>query len=110
LAADASFKLDLYDAIERLGASAKPFEVRLQHGDFTLEFFSPREEDTQQPHEQDEVYIIARGAALFRCRGDTVQVEAGDALYVPARDEHRFEKFSDDFATWVIFFGPKKPA
>ncbi len=108
MAADESFKLDLYDAIERLGGHAKPFEVRLQRGDFTLEFVSPRGEDTQQPHEQDEIYVIARGAALFRCRGETVQVEAGDALFVPARDEHRFEKFSDDFATWVIFFGPKK--
>jgi mannose-6-phosphate isomerase-like protein (cupin superfamily) len=108
LAADETFKLDLYDAIERLGGRDKPFEVRLERGDFTLEFFAPRGEDTQQPHAQDEVYIIARGAALFFCRGETVQVEAGDALYVPARDEHRFEKFSDDFAAWVIFFGPKR--
>jgi len=28
-------------------------------------------------------------------------------LFVPARVEHRFEEFSDDFATWVIFWGPK---
>jgi mannose-6-phosphate isomerase-like protein (cupin superfamily) len=83
--------------------------VRLQRGDFTLEFFSPRSEDTQQPHDQDELYIVARGAALFRRGGETVQVEAGDSLFVPAHDEHRFEKFSNDFATWVIFFGPRKP-
>ena len=25
----------------------------------------------------------------------------------PARVEHRFEDFSDDFAVWVIFYGPE---
>jgi len=28
-------------------------------------------------------------------------------LFVPAGVEHRFENFSDDFATWVIFYGPE---
>jgi hypothetical protein len=31
---------------------------------------------------------------------------SGDMLFVPARMEHRFEDFSDDFATWVMFYGP----
>jgi hypothetical protein len=26
-------------------------------------------------------------------------------LFVPAGMIHHFEKFSDDFATWVIFYG-----
>ncbi|MFT5765663.1 MAG: mannose-6-phosphate isomerase-like protein (cupin superfamily), partial [Saprospiraceae bacterium] len=33
--------------------------------------------------------------------------EAGDVLFVPAGVAHRFEKFTEDFATWVIFYGPK---
>ena len=28
-------------------------------------------------------------------------------LFVPAGVEHRFDDFSDDFAAWVVFFGPK---
>jgi hypothetical protein len=27
-------------------------------------------------------------------------------LFVPAGHEHRFEDFTPDFATWVIFYGP----
>jgi hypothetical protein len=27
-------------------------------------------------------------------------------LFVPAGVEHRFEDFSDDFAVWVVFWGP----
>jgi uncharacterized RmlC-like cupin family protein len=30
---------------------------------------------------------------------------AGDVLFVPAQVPHCFESFSDDFQTWVIFFG-----
>ena len=30
-----------------------------------------------------------------------------DVLFVPAGIEHRFENFTDDFATWVIFYGEK---
>ncbi len=31
----------------------------------------------------------------------------GDVLIVPTGLVHRFENFSDDFATWVVFWGPK---
>ena len=29
----------------------------------------------------------------------------GDFLFVPARAEHRFLDFTDDFTTWVLFYG-----
>ena len=32
----------------------------------------------------------------------------GEVLFVPAGVEHRFEDFTEDFATWVFFFGPEK--
>ena len=33
-------------------------------------------------------------------------VADGRHLACPAHMEHRFENFSDDFATWVVFYGP----
>ena len=30
--------------------------------------------------------------------------EDGDAFFVPAKTEHRFENFTKDFATWAVFF------
>lgn len=32
---------------------------------------------------------------------------AGDTLFVAAGVTHRFEQFSDDFVTWVVFYGPQ---
>jgi hypothetical protein len=34
--------------------------------------------------------------------------KAADALFVAAGTEHRFEDFSEDFATWVVFTRPRK--
>ena len=31
----------------------------------------------------------------------------GDALFVPAGVEHRFEDFTDDLVVWVVFYGPE---
>ena len=32
---------------------------------------------------------------------------AGDFLFAPAGVEHRFVNFTDNFYTWVIFYGPE---
>ena len=39
-------------------------------------------EDPQQPHKGDEVYLITAGRARFTAAGETVDVAAGDALFV----------------------------
>lgn len=85
--------------------SSAPFTIMMQHGTMQVEYFAPKNTDTQQPHQQDELYCIASGKAVFNRNGDRVDVNAGDFLFVPANMEHRFEEFSDDFATWVIFYG-----
>jgi mannose-6-phosphate isomerase-like protein (cupin superfamily) len=79
----------------------------LAHGSMTLEFYAPRGVDNQKPHTKDEIYILMKGHGWFRSGADRYSVERGDALFVPAGVEHRFEDFSDDFETWVIFYGPK---
>lgn len=30
----------------------------------------------------------------------------GSLLFVPALRPHRFTPFTDDFSTWVVFYGP----
>ena len=39
---------------------------------------------------------------------EVVQFKTGDLLLVPQGAVHRFENFTEDFATWVIFYGPQK--
>lgn len=81
------------------------FSVLMKHGTMSLEYYAPKNVDLQTPHKQDEIYVIASGKAEFIRNGERVLCKGGDVLFVPAQMEHRFENFSDGFATWVIFYG-----
>ena len=70
-----------------------------------VEYYAPKGTDGQTPHQQDELYIIAEGEAEFMRSGETVACKKGDVLFVPAGMEHRFQNFTEDFGTWVIFYG-----
>lgn len=74
----------------------------------SVELYRPVGEDRQSPHARDELYIVATGSGTFTLADSSFPFEAGDLIFVPARAEHRFASFSDDFSTWVIFFGPEQ--
>jgi mannose-6-phosphate isomerase-like protein (cupin superfamily) len=78
----------------------------MEHGSMKLRYYAPRGADPQTPHDQDELYVIASGRGTFFVGGQRVPFGPGDVLFVGAKIEHRFEGFSDDFATWVVFYGP----
>jgi len=78
-----------------------------QNGTLEVEIYAPRGTDPQQPHKKDEVYVVAQGSGEFVCGSERVSFVAGDLLFVPAGEIHRFENFSDDFVAWVIFYGPE---
>lgn len=101
-------KFTLKDAAEALGKASDDFVTSMQEDTTRLLLFAPRGEDTQTPHTQDEFYIVVCGHGQFLCGDKVVEFTAGDVLFVPAKVVHRFENFSDDFSTWVIFFGPRK--
>ena len=69
----------------------------------SVEIYRPVNTDTQTPHLQDELYVIISGSGEFFNNGERSAIGQGDVLFVPAGVEHRFENFTDDFATWVIF-------
>ena len=72
-----------------------------------MEIYKPHQVDKQQPHERDEVYVVIAGSGIFYLDGKRSPFQAGDFIFVPAYAEHRFEEFTEDFSTWVFFYGPK---
>lgn len=84
----------------------EPFTEAMRHGSMSVEVFAPRGRDTQQPHQQDELYVVVSGESEFVHEGRRDRVRTGDVLFVPARDAHHFEAMSEDFVTWVVFWGP----
>ncbi len=72
----------------------------------SAEIYRPHKVDKQTPHLQDEIYVIISGTGEFVNAGHRTNFKPGDIIFVAAGAEHRYEKFTDDFATWVIFYGP----
>ena len=97
-------------AIEAI-LSAQPadeqFHYPIRHGTMRVGLYAPKGIDNQTPHEQDELYIIASGSGWFVKGDKRVAFVPQDVFFVEAGIEHRFEDFSDDFSTWVVFWGPK---
>jgi len=102
-----NFKISLEEGLHKLNLSGKEFINLFNHGTLEVELYQPNLIDKQEPHEKDEIYIIASGSGKFFNEGKNVDVMKGDFVFVQAGNEHRFFDFSDDFSTWVIFYGPK---
>ncbi len=85
----------------------KRFFYPIHNGSMRVGLYAPRGHDPQQPHTQDELYIIAAGTGSFIKGDETRAFKTGDVIFVEAGILHRFEDFSDDFVTWVVFWGPE---
>jgi mannose-6-phosphate isomerase-like protein (cupin superfamily) len=65
------------------------------------------EPDRQQPHEDDEVYIVLEGTGVLEVESEQVAVKEGSAVFVEAGADHRFSAY-EHLAVLVIF--ERKPA
>jgi mannose-6-phosphate isomerase-like protein (cupin superfamily) len=82
------------------------FKELFRHGTLTVEVYKPIGVDHQPVHDRDEVYVVIAGRGTFLCGDLRRPFGPGDLLFVAAGRTHRFENFSDDFSTWVLFYGP----
>ena len=82
------------------GFDVEPFK----NENISLVFFAPRGTDYQTFHDEDEFYFIVRGSGEIVIDGERFSFDAGDVFFVPEKIEHHFENFTEDFATWAIFF------
>jgi mannose-6-phosphate isomerase-like protein (cupin superfamily) len=62
--------------------------------------------DTQNPHAEDEVYIVLSGRASMVTPSGAVAVAAGKMLFVPAGEKHHFTDITEDLLLAVVFAPP----
>jgi mannose-6-phosphate isomerase-like protein (cupin superfamily) len=60
------------------------------------------EPDRQQPHEDDELYVVLEGTGVLEVKGEQVAVREGSAVFVEASAEHRFTAY-EHLSVLVIF-------
>jgi mannose-6-phosphate isomerase-like protein (cupin superfamily) len=59
--------------------------------------------DDQEPHTEDEVYVVQAGRAMLVTASGTVPVEPGNVVFVPAGETHTFTDITEDLALVVVF-------
>ncbi len=96
--------LDIASARNRLAAEAGGYEVvhrsaGLEIGVYVLVAPEP---DKQQPHEDDEVYVVLEGRGTLEVSDEKVELREGHAVFVPAGAEHRFVGY-EQLSVLVIF-------
>jgi mannose-6-phosphate isomerase-like protein (cupin superfamily) len=107
--AETDWQFSLASVQEAINArtDGKRFHYPLHHGTMRVGLYAPRVDDPQLPHTQDEIYIVLSGSGEFVKGGERRAFHPHDILFVEAGAVHRFENFTDDFSTWVVFWGPQ---
>jgi mannose-6-phosphate isomerase-like protein (cupin superfamily) len=59
--------------------------------------------DTQEPHNEDEVYVVLRGRGALTTDDATAEVGPGSTIYVPAGEPHHFVNIVEDLVALVLF-------
>ena len=100
-----NYHFSIKKAVEKLATVPTEFVKLLEFGDLEVEYYQPNKIDKQTPHKRDELYVIAAGSSSFVRENEIYHVETNDVLFVKAGETHKFIDFTDDFATWVVFYG-----
>jgi mannose-6-phosphate isomerase-like protein (cupin superfamily) len=101
---------DIAGVKQRLAAAAGGYEVvhrstGLELGVYVLVAPEP---DRQQPHEDDEVYVVLEGSGVLEVEGENVELREGHAVFVPAGADHRFVGY-EQLSVLVIFERRRTP-
>lgn len=86
------------------------FARAFARGGVSVELYAPVGSDPQTPHDEDELYFIVAGSGVLTIDGAEHAFAPGDMLFVPARAEHRFTRFSDGFMAWALFWPASETA
>ena len=95
---------DIAAAKRRLQAGSGGYEVvhesaGLEIGVYVLVAPEP---DRQQPHADDEVYVVLEGRGSLEIEGTKTELREGNAIFVPAGAEHSFSGY-EQLSVLVIF-------
>jgi mannose-6-phosphate isomerase-like protein (cupin superfamily) len=98
-------------------ASLEEARAEVQHrtGELYLEFLrrdsmscglyvlEPGADDPQEPHQQDELYVVLSGRARLEVAGQDRAVEPGGVLFVARTVPHRFHDITERLTVLVLF-------
>lgn len=64
--------------------------LRVRHLEAGVLRLRPGEEDTQTPHDADELYYVVQGSGYLEAGNERRAVKKGSLVFVPAKMPHHF--------------------
>ncbi|KNE82593.1 MULTISPECIES: cupin domain-containing protein [Streptomyces] len=101
------FRLDELDAERAANEGAYLQFLRERNMSAGLYALDAGSIDPQQPHRQDEIYVVITGRASITVGTETTTVARGSVVYVPAGVPHKFHHISEDLRVMVVFSPPE---
>ncbi|MCF3961289.1 cupin domain-containing protein [Streptomyces fuscigenes] len=102
-----AFRLDELEAERAANDGAYLQFLRAQTMSLGLYALDAGAVDRQQPHQQDEVYLVVSGRASITVGTETTQVARGSVVFVPRGTPHKFHHITEDLRVMVVFSPPE---
>jgi mannose-6-phosphate isomerase-like protein (cupin superfamily) len=103
-----AFRLDELEAERAANDGAYLQFLRGRSMSLGLYALDAGDSDRQQPHGQDEAYLVVSGRASITVGMETTQVARGSVVYVPAGTAHKFHHITEDLRVMVVFSPPER--
>jgi len=102
------YEYDTETYLKQISGSNSYFNTFLDKDSLAAGILSlePGEEDTQEPHESDEIYYIIKGNGSLHINKNDYSVKPGKAFFVPKNIEHYFFGNTKKLIVLYFFGGP----
>ncbi|AIC15308.1 cupin domain-containing protein [Nitrososphaera viennensis] len=95
---------DLDDLLARIDKDSYWVDfIKVRHLEAGVLRLYPGEEDTQTPHDADELYFVAEGSGFISMGKESKAVKKGSVLFVPAHMPHHFYGNKDTLVVLYMF-------
>lgn len=95
-------RIAFVDALRQLENSGEAAVTLWAHNTMKIVLLAPDDVYTQEPDSQNETYIVMSGCAEVQYKDCTIDIDAGDYLFVPAGTWHKLINATKDFMAWKI--------
>ncbi|HJM46094.1 MAG TPA: cupin domain-containing protein [Candidatus Nitrosopelagicus sp.] len=102
------FEYNIDDYIRKINSGTSYFNTFLDKDTLAagVLVLKPGEEDTQLPHESDEMYYILEGDGFLKIKNKNYKLKKGKAFFVPKDTEHYFFGNKTKLKVLYFFGGP----
>lgn len=77
--------------------------MKVRHMEAGVLRLSPGEEDTQGPHDEDELYFVVEGSGRIDVGKEDRAISRGSIVFVPAHVPHHFYGNADELVVLYVF-------